>query len=548
MKVLKSLVILAPLLCALCNKDTNDKDALANVGNTVLYKDQMESFGKVNRMYPARMNKYFPGSRQQITQMVDVEAMFKKSKRAGISSEVNKSLDWQWKKRYYPAQLFLMENLSNNLGISEDNINAYYNSHKNDFKTVIKADSTGKDSTVYKSLQEAKQTIIEILFTQENKPDSAFLKSFGDSLPDSTTLRHNWVYSIRNNIPQYFMKKYYKEQYGTSFPDSLSDIYGKDKAITPEDMDVILAWIPEDRKGHYSSPQGSRELVEWLLKWKLFSEQANKTGFTSTKQMRELMTWAWKIEVVNKFIEAKLLPQAKEASKVDTTLAYYAYFDEYTNTALKPDSLTLCKRASQMYENELVTKLDSIIYSIRKSFGVKFLQNDFKDNKTDDPVALIKKADSLRDTGKVDQAEALYTTLSQDFSFLPEGVKATIELAKIQTEKQLYYQAIKNYRKSIINGPSENRCNTFFMIGFIYDEYLNKPEIAEVNYKWVLKNEPGCELADDAEFMMLHLSEPMSSVEELQAEALRQGRSIEPVEEDTLEMDSDTGSAKLSQK
>jgi hypothetical protein len=77
------------------------------------------------------------------------------------------------------------------------------------------------------------------------------------------------------------------------------------------------------------------------------------------------------------------------------------------------------------------------------------------------------------------------------------------------------------------------------MIGFIYDEHLNKPEKAEQNYKWILHNARDCELADDAEFMVLHLDEPMSSVEELRAEALRQGRKIESFEDD-LEAQKDT--------
>jgi hypothetical protein len=65
------------------------------------------------------------------------------------------------------------------------------------------------------------------------------------------------------------------------------------------------------------------------------------------------------------------------------------------------------------------------------------------------------------------------------------------------------------------------------MIGFIDDEYLSKPDIAQVNYRWVLKNTPECELADDAEFMSLHLGEAMSSVEELRAEAMRQGKKVD---------------------
>jgi len=65
------------------------------------------------------------------------------------------------------------------------------------------------------------------------------------------------------------------------------------------------------------------------------------------------------------------------------------------------------------------------------------------------------------------------------------------------------------------------------MIGFINDEYLNKSDLAQINYRWVLKNTPECELADDAEFMSLHLGESMSSVEELRAEALRQGKKVD---------------------
>ena len=79
-----------------------------------------------------------------------------------------------------------------------------------------------------------------------------------------------------------------------------------------------------------------------------------------------------------------------------------------------------------------------------------------------------------------------------------------------------------------------------FMIGFIYDEYLDRPEMAEVNYKWVLKNTPDCELSDDAEFMMLHLGEQMSSVDELQAEVKRQGKKVEASDADTAALTVET--------
>jgi tetratricopeptide (TPR) repeat protein len=137
-------------------------------------------------------------------------------------------------------------------------------------------------------------------------------------------------------------------------------------------------------------------------------------------------------------------------------------------------------------------------------------------------------ADSLRDTGNTNEAEMIYEMLSKQFLFTSEGMRSLIEVAKILTERQQYTMAIKNYRDYLVLSKDiSKRCNTFFMIGFIYDEYLNKPEDARVNYRWVLKNTPDCELTDDAEFMSLHLGEAMNSVEELRAEAMRQGKKVD---------------------
>jgi outer membrane protein assembly factor BamD (BamD/ComL family) len=188
--------------------------------------------------------------------------------------------------------------------------------------------------------------------------------------------------------------------------------------------------------------------------------------------------------------------------------------------------------------------VDSLIHEIRKEKQVKFLQNDLKDNLDQDPVALLKQADSLRDTGAVEEAQRLYTTLVNDFRFYPEGKNAQYELAKIQTERQSYSGAIENYRNFLLTCPDPKKKSiTFFMIGFIYDEYMDKSELAEVNYKWVLKNDPECELADDAEFMMLHLGEPMNSVEELQAQTLRQNRKVDSFEETALQETNSADSA-----
>jgi hypothetical protein len=178
-------------------------------------------------------------------------------------------------------------------------------------------------------------------------------------------------------------------------------------------------------------------------------------------------------------------------------------------------------------------RVDSEIYSLRQKANVEYLQSDWTDPLSQKPRAIAAEADSMLAAGETAQAKKLYEQLTKSFAFTSQGREALVELAKLQTESGQYTDAIKNYRWHLVTTADTGveRCNTFFMIGFIYDEYLSKPLHAEVNYKWILEHTPECDLADDAEFMVLHLDEPMTSVEQLRAEARRQGRVIEDEEE-----------------
>jgi tetratricopeptide (TPR) repeat protein len=325
------------------------------------------------------------------------------------------------------------------------------------------------------------------------------------------------------------MKAIYQERFKTKFPDSLNVWYGEKKTITPADLKVITSWIPEDQRGYYSNPSGARDLAQWLLKWKLFSEKARQKGFESREDIKAALDWAWKLTVVLNYVNRDLVPNAKSAASVDTEMCVFAYWDEHGNPSVRPDSAGLKTMIGQYIQKIAFNKVESQIYDLRKKTSITFLSKDWKDDQGEQPpAAMIAHADSLRDTGNTQGAENDYRTLILAFPFTPEGLRAYPELAKILTEKQMYGEAIKNYRDYLIlSNDKSKRCNTFFMIGFINDEYLSKSDLAQINYRWVLKNTPECELADDAEFMSLHLGEAMSSVEELRAEALRQGKKVD---------------------
>jgi outer membrane protein assembly factor BamD (BamD/ComL family) len=525
------LFAVAALLASGCSNQKKPSDPILKIGSKTLTKDDFEGYRKAMRYYPSKLSDYFPDNGSEITRLIEIEVL--SSKASQIKSKIMSSKDWEWKQKFFPAQMYLIDYLPKTLDFTEQELKAYYNQNTGKFKTTVKVDTTGRDSSYVMAFEDVKSQIVDDMFYAKYPPDSAFLSRFSQVPNDTATIKNEWIYSIRSRIPEYFMKHFYEKDYGKPYPDSISEVYGDGKIITPQDFDVILSWIPESRRKPYMNPQGNKELVEWLLKWKLFSKRAEAAGVTSEPFFHNVMDWALKICVVDSYMGTEVGNVIPKEFPVDSEMIRFAVYDDAYSVTESASPEDIASKIAEFQKTCQTIFYDSMMYTLRSKSKVTFLQSDFRDERDQDPVALQHKADSLRDTGAVDQAQNLYQTLSEDFLFCKEGRNALVELAKLQTEKQSYVQAILNYRKYLLlTSDDEKRCNTFFMIGFIYDEHLNKPEKAERNYKWILKNARSCELADDAEFMVLHLDEPMSSVEELRAEALRQGRKIESFEDD----------------
>lgn len=546
LKTVKIIAIVSVFLSISCQKKADEKDLFAKVGRTHITRLDYDNFLKLQQAYPTQMGSVFPGQRSTPTAVVETEVIFQKSPKFG-RGRLKSSLDWYWKKTYFPGQLYLRKVLSSTLGATEEEIAEYYAKNKEQFKEIVqvaqKVDSTSKDtsnikmvdSVVYTPIDIAKKDIVERIFFQKYPAPDEYYSTKSDSgdtaAPikiDTNLVRSRWLGFVKSDLPEFFMKKMYEETYGNPFPDSLNEWFGDGKPITPEDFDVIINWLPKSRRADYDNPQGKKYLAGWLLKWKLFAEKADKTGFSDSEEMKYIMKWAWKIQVIGDFLDNKIVPKVANNVKIDTMMCIYDHWDKQNNPGIYPDSAQLEQILDYWMINAKMTAIDKEIYKMRKKVGVKFLQSDWKDDKDIDPAVLMAQADSLLAADQSAKAEGIYKDVNKDFSFTPQGLQALIEMAKIQTENERYKGAIRYYRNYLIQSEDlSKRCNTFFMVGFIYDEYMNKPEHAEINYKWILKNAPECELADDAEFMCLHLDEPMIGVEELQAEARRQGRKVE---------------------
>lgn len=540
------LLILMGLVCFSCsNKKSGDVKEFAKVGKKILTQDDFESFKKMKRFYPAYLGDFqFPGNRLNQTQCVETKAIYKKA--GSVKGSVKSSADWKWKELFFPAQMYMMEILDKNLGSSDGEIESYYNANLEEYKKTIKVkipkdstakvDSTAKDeykdSVIYRPMNAVRSKIAQTLFVKNNPPDEEFYKTMITDTTkktiDTSKAHDKYVAQIRKNVPDYFMKKLYKETYASEYPDSLNEIFGDGKAIAKQDLDVILGWLPEKSRERYQTPDKQRYLIEWLLKWKLFSAVASTKGLLKTKEYKDVLDWAWKYDVAIYYINDKIAKGVVDKIIIDTAMCVFEHWDRTGRPGVHPDSSALENIVSSNLNSKLKVAVDGEIFAIRKRAGIKFLQSDFVDDKNEDPDFLATKADSLYGAGNSKDAETIYKKLVDNYPFTKKGQNAHVELAKILTEKEKYIDAVKNYRRFLIfSDDKDRRCNIFFMIGFVYGEYRNKPELAEANYKWILKNTPDCELSDDAEFMCLHLNEPMIGVDELQAEAKRQGRKIE---------------------
>jgi hypothetical protein len=549
----------SPLICAslallfFCQKDNGINKPLVKVGMTVLKQVDVNGFSRVTQNYPSSPAEFSIAMRPPITGFIETQAIYQKQRFNPANMKFRRSLDWKWKQRYMVSTAYMNEVLQQNLGYSEQELRKYYDTHKAEFKNPVVSDSAGKKACTTMVVSpfetDVKQKISDKLFLKDYKPDSAFLAGIPSN--DSNEVNSRWLRYMRyEGYRDLFVKKYFKEKYGKPYPDSLDDLLGKGKILSQDDMEVILSWIPADRREMIrKNKQSLADFAKWLMRWQLFSEKAKASGFASKPEIRSTIKWAWRFEIAQRYLTDILAPAAKKMSHIDTSMAQYSYLDESGNPGVAPDTTNLKDHFNRLLSQQTTEHFDGLLYNIRRTAHVRFLTKDWSDERDKDPAALLHKADSLRDTGSTAEAEPIYRTLSTDFAFTPEGKKAIIELAKLQTEQQIYTEAIRNYRRVLLtDSDAGKRCNYMFMIGFIYDEYLDRPEMAEVNYKWVLKNTPDCELNDDAEFMMLHLGEQMSSVDELQAEVKRQGKKVEASEADTAALTVESQPAKEKRK
>lgn len=486
------------------------------IGEELFSLDDLEAFRFAKNYYPAKSSKdFFPGRKHDETLFIETEIFYNEAKK--YKSNVHSGLDWQMKKVFLKGQMFARRNLRFNLGATDKQLEEFYNSNPNAF---IQQNSDGVNTFGINKLQ-----VIDSLFLSKNKAPEEFYIRYPDM--DTIYVTKKWLTYTKENYYNFFKEKLYKEKYGKELPKKYEEIVGKGLPVSESEVSTIISWLPEPSQEQAKQASNKIKYAHFVLAWKLFSEYGDKIGYFNEIEYDAIESYFEKYTLVHYYLNNVLAEAVKPKFEIDLDNLKFVLWDSNNSPLESINEDVLDEKRKEYAQKMKISAIYEQIYTKRKSVGITFQSTIHDDKNQQGAESLFKKADSLRSSGMKGQALKIYRDLSRYYLYDKFGRDALLELAKEANSKGEFHNAISKYRDYIIySGKSSDFCDTYFMIAYIYGEELKKYRQAAANYQWIIKNAPECNMVDDAEFMCLHLGEPMPDVDELRDQAVRQGQSI----------------------
>jgi len=500
----------------LCVCDSGKKDVCATVGSAQISTLDFAVVSAIDRFYPSVHDTFKLAHSDPVYNTIATEALYQSNRWNPGNIRLWFSKDWKVKKMFYLAQVYELDILQRNCGYTDAELNAYYESHKNDFKRATVNVQNGAPCTtlVLQPFDSIHAAVAGKMFLEKFVYDSTTFNLKNPSLFEAFR---------ENDYKNYFMKKFYKAKYGTKLPDHLIDVLKQPGLIDTSELAVVFSWQSlQNQTGLRKDPQ---MMIRAYLQWKLFCENAKISGYADGTVAKSILSWAWKTEVVKHALQKRMSPMPEKSLGIDTAMVRFAYMDAHSGAG---DSAGFREFIAQTILTKKTEIIDSIAYKACCDHTVRIVKKDIPDDNFRNPAQLLHNADSLRDAGNIAQAQGQYNLLVSHFVFTKEGKTALVELAKILIEQESYGDAIANYRHFLeFNADPAKRSGIMFAIGFLYANNFQRPDLAEANLKWILRNYPSFESIADVESLLQHLGEPMTCIEDIQAEARRQGRNID---------------------
>ncbi len=500
-----------------CSKKAEVKsEPFLKIGGKTYSLTEFKSFSNMQFNHPDLAREgFFPGDRYAQTLFIETELLFSEAKK--YKAQVVNGKEWDWKQEFLLGQYFSRNVLRTNLGSTDDELKKYFKANKG----KILFEGNNSDTSFAGNFPK----IIIRRFNELYPPTEEFKKV--NATASEEQLMKFWKDQQLKEPITFFRNTYYKEYYKKDYPADYNEFYGDGKEITPEDLSIITKWLPISSREKLERGETTSEIINYLMTWKLFSRKAKEMGITSEDEYTRQSKWFDKYEVVRYYLNNILSTKMSvDRSSINPEIAQFALWDQKGRTEQSESDTLLLNR---ILDETVKMKSDAIlfkhIYNIRTKKKVSIIHPDYKDELEKSSERVLFEADSLYGAANKEMAKNLYRQLIKNYSFSKEGVEAQRAMGMIDSDEGSYSSAIRYYRNYLLlSEPNDEWCKVFFMIAYAYGENLSNINLAAANYRWVLKNRPDCDFADDAEFMYLHLGEPINDVDEMVHENARQGR------------------------
>lgn len=507
-------LILSPQVIA---QPISTEDTIVQVGQEHYTLDQYSTFSSMVYKHPVlHKEAFYPGKRKMTTQFS--ETMFLYPEAQSYEHQFTTTKEWQWKETYLLGQWYQDKIIIENLGATEKELKKFY---KRNRKLFPAADTLSKEE----AFQQNREAIITKRFLAHYPPTKEFKEEMGD-VADSL-IEMQWLRKPKSMGALFFLPYSYEKAFGTPMPTDISELIGENKLITEEDLVIITGWLPKGKRGIMENPQQRIPILKFILSWKLFANAAQEAKIDKTPAFQSYKTAFKKYEAVKHYINIVLMGELDDSiTIIDNDELMLAYQDTRGALQEEIDSSLLINLAHAIQTERTAIALNKIIAEKRSKSGITIIHHDF-----DDPLAmksdqLAHLVDSLVKNNQIAEAKKINKTLMAYYAHTEEGKKAYANLARQFIDEEQYKRAIQTYRNAILYKIDEDReCKKQFMIAYIYGENLQNNSLAAANFQRVLQKCPEGDLADDAEFMYLHIGEPYLSITDLQEEFERQGRS-----------------------
>jgi tetratricopeptide (TPR) repeat protein len=514
-KITKFSIVFSILLLLFTSCSKKDvKEPFAKVGRKTYSMKEFKSFEQMKFYHPVlNKDELFPGKKSVPTLFVETAALLKEAKK--YKSQLISQLDWEWMSTYLPGQFYLRKVVQQNMGFTNDELKGYYDQHK--AKILI------EDSLSGTSFNGLKPTIIKHMFLSKFPPTDEYKSGY--SAKSEENILTSWYDYQKKNVTNLYRDIYYKEIYGLDFPEKQSELFGEGKLITQKEVEVVVSWLPESEQKKSLEGGDKNSIIGFMINWKIFSQIAEKKGYSKTGSFKAIKSHFLDYELVRYYINS-VLPQTITAPKpTDKDNFIYSIWDKKGKSEVEVDSTLLNRKIEEVTAHLKKGAIDKLINSTRASAKVEFLQESFVDNLDMSAAEVASEADSMLQISRFEKSKRLYQKLTDSYIYTEIGKEAFKKLAEIYSDEKNYTKSVEAYRNYLLYSNNRSEwCSVYFMIAYTYGEQIKNLPLAASNYRWILEKNPDCDLADDAEFMYLHLGEPMVDVDDLRDETVRQGK------------------------